>query len=40
MFMEAAMGHVLMFKGPALPPGTPRFEYQLYGTLGKTLDSL
>lgn len=34
MFVEAAEGHVLKLKGPALPPGKTRFESQLYGTLG------
>lgn len=38
MFMEAAVGHVLTLKDPALPPGKPKLESQLYGTLGKTLD--
>lgn len=34
MFVEAAEGHVLKLKGPALPTGKLRFEFQLYGILG------
>lgn len=33
-FVEAAEGQVLKLKGPALPPGKPRFKSQLSGTLG------